>query len=112
MSSFDCDDKGFWHHAADDLPVISNGGVKLRVIAGSMFGETSPVKTHSGMFYGEAIMQPGASMPLPMVHDERAVYVVSGQIRIAGEWFEGGQSLLLRSGISRERAHLCVCRPL
>ncbi len=89
---------GFWHHAADDLPVITDGGVMLRVIAGSMFGETSPVKTHSDMFYGEAVMHPGASMPLPAVHEERAIYVVSGQIRIAGDLFEGRQLLVLRAG--------------
>ncbi len=91
-------DPGFWHHGADDLPVITDGGVMLRVIAGSMFGETSPVKTHSDMFYGEAVMHPGATMPLPAVHEERAIYVVSGQIRIAGDLFEGGQLLVLRPG--------------
>jgi redox-sensitive bicupin YhaK (pirin superfamily) len=88
----------FNHHAADDLPIISDGGVMLRVIAGKMFGETSPVETASDMFYGEAVMHPGASMPLPPVFEERAIYVVSGQIRIAGDLFEGGQLLILRPG--------------
>ena len=92
------DAPAFRHHAADDLPIISDGGVMLRVIAGKMFGETSPVETASDMFYGEAVMHPGASMPLPPVFEERAIYVVSGQIRIAGDLFEGGQLLILRPG--------------
>jgi len=92
------DAPGFWHHASDELPVISDGGTMLRVIAGKMFGEASPVQTSSDMFYGEAIMHPGASMPLPPVHEERAIYVVAGQIRIAGDLFEGGQLLVLRAG--------------
>jgi len=37
-------------------------------------------------------------MPLPPVFEERAIYVVSGQIRIAGDLFEGGQLLILRPG--------------
>jgi redox-sensitive bicupin YhaK (pirin superfamily) len=92
------DAPGFWHHGADELPVISDGGVMLRVIAGTMFGETSPVQTASEMFYGEALLHPGASMPLPAVHEERAIYVVAGQIRIAGDLFEAGQLLILRPG--------------
>jgi redox-sensitive bicupin YhaK (pirin superfamily) len=92
------DAPAFNHHAADDLPIISDGGVMLRVIAGKMFGETSPVETASDMFYGEAVMHPGASMPLPPVFEERAIYVVAGQIRIAGDLFEGGQLLILRPG--------------
>jgi len=92
------DAPAFSHHAADDLPIISDGGVMLRVIAGKMFGEASPVETASDMFYGEAVMHPGASMPLPPVFEERAIYVVAGQIRIAGDLFEGGQLLILRPG--------------
>jgi redox-sensitive bicupin YhaK (pirin superfamily) len=92
------DAPGFWHHGADELPVICDGGLNLRVIAGSMFGETSPVETASEMFYGEAVMQPDASMPLPAVHEERAIYVVSGEIRIAGDEFGAGQLLILRPG--------------
>lgn len=92
------DEPAFWHHDAADLPVITDGGVMLRVIAGKMFGEASPVVTHSDMFYGEAVMHPGASMPLPPVHEERAIYIVSGTIRIAGDVFEAGQLLVLRAG--------------
>jgi redox-sensitive bicupin YhaK (pirin superfamily) len=92
------DAPAFRHHGADDLPIISDGGVLLRVIAGKMFGERSPVETATDMFYGEAVMHPGGAMPLPPVFEERAIYVVSGQIRIAGDLFEGGQLLILRPG--------------
>jgi redox-sensitive bicupin YhaK (pirin superfamily) len=94
---------GFWHHAADELPVITDGGVMLRVIAGRMFGEPSPVQTASEMFYGEVVMHPGASMPLPPVFEERAIYLVAGQIRIGGDLFEGAQLLVLKPG-----AHITI----
>ncbi len=92
------DTPAFRHHGADELPIISDGGVMLRVIAGKMFGESSPVETATDMFYGEAVMHTGAAMPLPPVFEERAIYVVSGQIRIAGDLFDGGQLLILRPG--------------
>ena len=92
------DAPAFRHHGADDLPIISDGGVMLRVIAGKMFGERSPVETATDMFYGEAVKHPGGAMPLPTVFEERAIYVVSGQIRITGDLFEGGQLLILRPG--------------
>ena len=59
------DTPAFRHHGADELPIISDGGVMLRVIAGTMFGERSPVETATDMFYGESVMHPGAAMPLP-----------------------------------------------
>jgi redox-sensitive bicupin YhaK (pirin superfamily) len=50
------------------------------------------------MFYAAATLQPGARLPLPPLHEERAVYVAEGAARVAGERFEPGSLLLLRPG--------------
>src|SRR5262245_17892754 len=44
---------GFQHHAAETLPILEIDGAKLRVLAGTAFGRTSPVRTLSPLFYVE-----------------------------------------------------------
>jgi redox-sensitive bicupin YhaK (pirin superfamily) len=85
---------GFEHVAADALPFMSDAKRSVRIIAGSMFGETSPVKTHSDLFYAEVILQAGGRIPLPVEHEERGVYVLEGAIEVAGDVFEPGRLLV------------------
>ena len=77
----------FAHHADASLPLISAEGKEIRLIVGSLFGERSPVKAFSEMFYADAHLEPGAKLPLSAEHEERAIYVVSGEIEIAGDRF-------------------------
>src|SRR6187402_2809433 len=44
----------FHHHPADTLPEFETGGAKLRLLAGSAYGLTSPVRVFSPIFYVEA----------------------------------------------------------
>lgn len=62
----------FVHHPRATLPVLDDGGTKLRLIAGEGWGERSPVVTSSPLFYADATLQPGAAVPLPDGHEERA----------------------------------------
>ena len=88
----------FFHHAAKDLPVIEGEGKTVRVIAGSVFGETSPVKTFSEMFYADALIERDAKISVPKQHEERAVYIVEGKLEVLpnGEKFTAGQLLVLK----------------
>jgi redox-sensitive bicupin YhaK (pirin superfamily) len=88
----------FVHHPASELPVIRGEGKTVRVIAGSLYGEASPVETPTATFYADAALEAGARIPLPADHEERAVYVVQGKIDIAGDIFEPGQLLVFRPG--------------
>ncbi|NKB49653.1 MAG: hypothetical protein GKS02_09890 [Alphaproteobacteria bacterium] len=88
-------DPSFFHHGADSLPQIAQGGVTLRLIAGTAFGHTAPVKTFSPMFYLDAPLPAGALVPLPDGHEERAVYVVDGEVSIAGEPYTSGQMVVV-----------------
>src|SRR2546428_505614 len=55
-------------------------GVRLRVLAGTAFGMTSPVETVSALFYVEARMAAGSTFSIPIGPEERAVYVVEGVV--------------------------------
>jgi redox-sensitive bicupin YhaK (pirin superfamily) len=88
----------FAHHQADSLPMLDDAGVKLRLIAGDGWGSRSPVQTHWPLFYADATLNPGASLPLPDQHEERGVFVVQGLVDVSGTHFEAGRMLLFRSG--------------
>ena len=86
------------HQSAEALPVLRDNGANVRVIVGDMYGQKSPVTTFSETFYATVDLQPGAMVPLDAVHEERGVYVVSGQVEIAGDMFDAGQLLVFKPG--------------
>ena len=88
----------FVHHPGTSLPVIEDGGVRLRLIAGEAWGVTSPVAVSSPLFYADAVLAPGAALPLPDQHEERAAYVLDGEVEVAGDRFAPGRMLVFRAG--------------
>jgi redox-sensitive bicupin YhaK (pirin superfamily) len=88
----------FQNFAADNLPVIADGALRARVIAGNVLGKKSPVGMHSDWFYAEVVLDAGGSAPLDADHEERAIYVVDGEVEIAGDKFEGPRLLIFRPG--------------
>lgn len=88
----------FAHHGADELPRIAGDGKRVRLVMGSLYGERSPVAYPHDCFYAEAVLAPGAVLPLDPDYDERAVYVVSGEIDIAGDAFGAGRLLIFKPG--------------
>jgi redox-sensitive bicupin YhaK (pirin superfamily) len=85
----------FSHHACADLPQWSDGGVHGQVIAGSAYGLTSGVATHSPQFYVHLDMEPGATAEIPGGHRERAVYIATGAIELRGITYGAGKMLVL-----------------
>lgn len=71
---------GFYHYPAAAIPSLELDGVPLRVMIGSAYGLTSPVKTHAQTLYVEASLQSGQSLTLPLA-PERAVYVAQGELK-------------------------------
>jgi redox-sensitive bicupin YhaK (pirin superfamily) len=78
------DAPAFEHQSAEEAPAWSARGVRGRLVAGSAFGVTAPVKTHSPLFYLHLDMEAGAVAALPADHAERAIYVVSGAVEAGG----------------------------
>jgi redox-sensitive bicupin YhaK (pirin superfamily) len=88
----------FAHHDAGELPRIAADGKTVRVIMGSLYGKASPAAFPHPAFYAEAVLAPGAVLPLDPDYDERAVFIASGAIDIAGEAFAAGRLLVFRPG--------------
>lgn len=84
----------FQNYTPEQLPIVTDDGVWMRLIAGDAFGVKSGVNTTSPMFYLHAIMQPGAKMTIPRQHAERGVYVVKGSIEVAGITYDAGKFLV------------------
>ena len=74
----------FYHHPASDIPQVDVNGVTVRVIMGSAYGVTSPVKIFSENIYIEADLKAGDSLDLPTA-EERGMYVVKGELNVHGE---------------------------
>ena len=88
----------FAHHGLGDLPRIEGEGKRIRLVMGEAFGRRSPVEFPHPTLYAEAVLAPGAVLPLDPHYDERAVYIASGAVDIAGERFEDGRLLVFRPG--------------
>lgn len=88
----------FAHHDVSALPRLEGEGKRVRLIVGSLYGETSPAAFPHDCFYAEAVLAPGAILPLDPDYDERAIYLASGRVDIGGQTFEGGQLLVFKPG--------------
>ncbi len=88
----------FAHHGVDDLPRIEGEGKRVRLIMGQLFGARSPAAFPQPSFYAEAVLAPGAVLPLDADYDERGIYIASGEIDIAGDRFGAGRLLVFRPG--------------
>ena len=91
-------DASFEHHPKDTLPIMENGGVRMRLILGNAYGEKAPVRMFSEMFYADVILDAEALLPMPDDHEDRGLYVTEGEVVIAGQSFEAGRMMVFRPG--------------
>jgi len=91
-------DPAFAHYDQAQLPLVNGEGKSARIVAGTMFGVRSPVKTLHDTFFADVALEAGASVPLDAGYEERAVYIVSGEIEIAGDKFQEGRLLVFKPG--------------
>jgi redox-sensitive bicupin YhaK (pirin superfamily) len=90
----------FEHHAAAAIPSVAAGGATLDVIAGEAFGVRSPVSVLSPTLYVHARLAKGARLELDTAHEERAIYVVEGEVQCDGRVFRPGTMVVLRPGVA------------
>jgi redox-sensitive bicupin YhaK (pirin superfamily) len=89
---------GFFHTAAADIPELRENGLTLRVIAGKMHGLASPVVTTWETIFAQAHLKAGTVLPIGAEHEERALYVVSGEIETGTDRHGAERLLLLKPG--------------
>ena len=88
----------FRHHPAQTLPSLERAGARIRVLAGTAYGETSPVKVVSPLFYADVVLPAGCELPLPGEHAQRAGYVVAGAVICGNQRAERGRMLVFATG--------------
>jgi hypothetical protein len=88
----------FEHAGADVLPVLDGEGKSVRLILGTAWGARAPVAVASETFYADAVLGPGAAIPLPEDHEDRGAYVTEGSVEVAGQVFEAGRMMVFRPG--------------
>ncbi len=90
----------FAHHPAATLPVIDHPGARLEVLAGTAFGARSPVEVVSPTLYVHGRLRAGARLRVDPEHEERAFYVVEGEVACDGRRFGPGHMVVLRPGVA------------
>lgn len=88
----------FQHAGAGELPELKGEGKTVRLILGRAWGERAPARVLSETFYADAILEPGAAIPLPDDHEDRGAHVTQGSVEVAGQVFETGQMMVFRPG--------------
>jgi redox-sensitive bicupin YhaK (pirin superfamily) len=89
---------GFAHVGSAELPIVTDNGRSVRVVAGSLLGARSPVPTLWDTLFADATLAAGSTIPFDANTEERAIYVVDGEIDIAGDRFAPGRLLIFRPG--------------
>ncbi|MEO6284256.1 MAG: pirin family protein [Dyadobacter sp.] len=92
-------DPSFKNYTAEELPIFTEKGVWMRLIAGNAFGLTSHVKTNSPLFYLHVVLDQGARFGLPKEHSERGVYIVKGSVELNGGSYTEGKLLVFSRGV-------------
>ena len=76
-------DAAFHHYPAAEIPTVTVADVSVRVMMGTAFGVTSPVRAFAETLYVEANLHTGQTIALPDA-EERAVYVAQGSLNAQG----------------------------
>lgn len=88
----------FFHYDAEEIPSVTVEGAPVRVMMGTAYGVTSPVKTYAETLYLEARLSAGQALVLPDHVAERGLYVVSGRATVNGTPVEASHMVILNAG--------------
>ena len=75
----------FIHYPPEKIPVWTANGVDIVLIAGSIMGKHSPVKTRSPTIYLDLAFSPEGKFTLPAECSQRAIYSITAGIIVDGE---------------------------
>jgi redox-sensitive bicupin YhaK (pirin superfamily) len=89
------DEPSFSHTPAAAIPQLSVGAARVRVLVGEAFGLRSPVPAFPGTVYVDVTLPPGASIELPVLAPELALYPVEGEVRAADQAIRPGNMAVL-----------------
>jgi len=102
-------DPDFIHIPRCQLPHILQSGIQMRLIAGQAYGQTSPVKTWSPLFYLDVLARAGSRFLRPNPGQECLLYVISGSLRLEEDIYPAGTLVLLDEEQHIEAVEHCRC---
>jgi redox-sensitive bicupin YhaK (pirin superfamily) len=88
------DAPSFANYAADQLPIFTDNGIWMRLIAGDAYGLKSEVKTSSPLCYLHIVLKQGTRFGLPKEHSERGIYIAKGSLEVNGVSYNEGKLLV------------------
>jgi redox-sensitive bicupin YhaK (pirin superfamily) len=74
----------FEHTPSAAIPSFEVDGAKVRVLIGTAFGKTSPVKTYGQTLYLDVALQEGQQLGLAGLPEEAAIYPIGGALAVDG----------------------------
>ncbi len=74
----------FHNYIPEQLPVFTDKGVWMRLIAGNAFGLKNNVKTNSPLILFACCIGERSKIRLPKEHSERGFYIAKGSVEISG----------------------------
>jgi len=74
----------FEHTPAEQLPELSEDGLRMRLVMGDWQGLSSPVTCHSPTLYATIELEPTAALLIDHEADERGLYLVEGDATLDG----------------------------
>ena len=89
----------FTNYKPDQLPVFTERGLWMRLIAGNAYGLKSDVNTNSPLFYLHVELQQGTPFALPKEHSERGFYIAKGAVEVGGVTYGPGNMLVFTKGV-------------
>ena len=93
------DAPSFTNYKPEELPIFTDTGIWMRLIAGNAYGLRNDVKIHSPLFYLHVVLDAGAKLGLPGEHVERGIYIAKGSIEVNGIIYITGQMLVFSKGV-------------
>lgn len=87
-------DPTFFNYKPEQLPVYTDKGIWMRLVAGNAYGLKNDVAIHSPLFYLHVKLDTGAKIDLPTEHSERGIYIARGSLEISGHTYSIGQMIV------------------
>ena len=84
----------FFHYHSGEIPQWQHENSTMRLIAGTAYGETSPVRTYSRLFYLDAEIPGSGGIRLPNDYTERGLYLISGTLHYDDALIEAGTMVI------------------
>ncbi|WP_412545772.1 pirin family protein [Maricaulis sp. MIT060901] len=90
----------FHHHPAETIPVIEREEVRFDLILGTAWGSEAAVAVFSPIFYLHSEMAADSAFTMDVEHEERAIYLVEGDLSVDGQTLEAGSMFVLPENLN------------